>query len=302
MAEATKRRSPLVDFLSRLLREKPLGAAGAVIVVLLFLIGIFAEQLAPYDYAEVKIMDRLAPPSAKHWLGADQLGRDVLSRVIHGARISVIIGLMASLINLAVAMVLGITTGFFGGKFDLIVMRIVDAWLAIPVLLILMTVMSLVGRGLLQIIVVLGIASGIGSARIPKSAVMAIKENQYMLAAKAIGVPTSRILIRHVMPNIMAPLLVIFSTSIGGFILWEAALSFLGFGLPPDVPSWGGMLSGEGRKFMEMAPGLALWPGLALTIVVWGANVFGDAMPDLLDPRLRGNVGRFGLSKKPMKK
>ncbi len=294
MAEATKRRSPLVDFLSRLVREKPLGAAGAVIVVLLLLIGIFAEQLAPYDYAEVNIMDRLAPPSAKHWLGADQLGRDVLSRVIHGARISVIVGLVASLINLAVAMVLGITAGFFGGKFDLIVMRIVDAWLAIPVLLILMTVMSLVGRGLPQIIVVLGIASGIGTARIPKSAVMSIKENQYMLAAKAIGVPTSRILLRHVMPNIMAPLIVIFSTSIGGFILWEAALSFLGFGLPPDIPSWGGMLSGEGRKFMEMAPGLALWPGLALTIVVWGANVFGDAMRDLLDPRLRGNVGRFG--------
>ena len=297
MAEATKRRSPLVDFLSRLVREKPLGAAGAVIVVLLLLIGIFAEQLAPYDYAEVNIMDRLAPPSAKHWLGADQLGRDVLSRVIHGARISVIVGLVASLINLAVAMVLGITAGFFGGKFDLIVMRIVDAWLAIPVLLILMTVMSLVGRGLPQIIVVLGIASGIGSARIPKSAVIAIKENQYMLAAKAIGVPTSRILLRHVMPNIMAPLIVIFSTSIGGFILWEAALSFLGFGLPPDIPSWGGMLSGEGRKFMEMAPGLALWPGLALTIVVWGANVFGDAMRDLLDPRLRGSSGSYNAAK-----
>ena len=297
MAEATKRRSPLVDFLSRLVREKPLGAAGAVIVVLLLLIGIFAEQLAPYDYAEVNIMDRLAPPSAKHWLGADQLGRDVLSRVIHGARISVIVGLVASLINLAVAMVLGITAGFFGGKFDLIVMRIVDAWLAIPVLLILMTVMSLVGRGLPQIIVVLGIASGIGSARIPKSAVIAIKENQYMLAAKAIGVPTSRILLRHVMPNIMAPLIIIFSTSIGGFILWEAALSFLGFGLPPDIPSWGGMLSGEGRKFMEMAPGLALWPGLALTIVVWGANVFGDAMRDLLDPRLRGSSGSYNAAK-----
>ena len=297
MAEATQRRSPLVDFLSRLVREKPLGAAGAVIVVLLLLIGIFAEQLAPYDYAEVNIMDRLAPPSAKHWLGADQLGRDVLSRVIHGARISVIVGLVASLINLAVAMVLGITAGFFGGKFDLIVMRIVDAWLAIPVLLILMTVMSLVGRGLPQIIVVLGIASGIGSARIPKSAVIAIKENQYMLAAKAIGVPTSRILLRHVMPNIMAPLIIIFSTSIGGFILWEAALSFLGFGLPPDIPSWGGMLSGEGRKFMEMAPGLALWPGLALTIVVWGANVFGDAMRDLLDPRLRGSSGSYNAAK-----
>jgi peptide/nickel transport system permease protein len=297
MAEATKRRSSLVDFLSRLFREKPLGAAGAVIVVVLLFTGIFAEQLAPYDYAEVKIMDRLAPPSAKHWLGADQLGRDVLSRVIQGARVSVLVGLGASIINLAIAMVLGITAGFFGGKFDLVMMRIVDAWLAIPVLLILMTVMSLVGRGLPQIIVVLGIASGIGSARIPKSAVMAIKENEYILAAKAIGVPTSRILIRHVMPNIMAPLIIIFSTSLGGFILWEAALSFLGFGLPPDVPSWGGMLSGEGRKFMEMAPGLALWPGLALTIVVWGANVFGDAMRDLLDPRLRGGSGSYNAAK-----
>lgn len=289
-----KRRSRFADFLSRLVREKPLGTVGGVIVLALLFSGIFADLLAPYDMAAINLKDRLAPPSGTHWLGADQLGRDVLSRIIFGARVSVIIGLSATTLNLAVATVIGTITGFFGGKVDLVVQRFVDAWMAFPGLLILISVMSLVGQGMAQIILVLGISGGIGGSRVSRSAVMAIKENMYMTAAKAVGSPTSRTIIRHVMPNIMAPLIIIFTTSIGGVILAEASLSFLGFGLPPDVPSWGGMLSGEGRKFMEDAPWLALWPGLALSIVVYGANMFGDALRDLLDPRLRGGVGRYG--------
>lgn len=298
-----KRRSPFVDFLSRLVREKPLGTVGAAIVLLLFLTGIFADLLSPYDYTKVNIKDRLEAPSAEHWLGADQLGRDVLSRIIHGARISLIIGLSATAINLVVATTIGTTTGFFGGRLDLIVQRFVDAWMAIPGLLILMTVMSLVGRGMPQIIIVLGISFGIGGSRISRSAAMAIKENMYMTAAKAIGTTTGRTLLRHVLPNIMAPLIIIFTTSIGGVIMAEASLSFLGFGLPPDIPSWGGMLSSEGRRFMEQAPYLAIWPGLALSVVVYGTNMFGDAMRDLLDPRLRGGVGRYsGVSEKKLQK
>ena len=172
---------------------------------------------------------------------------------------------------------------------DLVLQRFVDAWMAFPGLLILLTVMSIVGRGLLQIILVLGIAGGIGGSRVLRGAVLGIKENDYFLAARAIGSPTTATLMRHVLPNVMPVIIIIFSISIGGYILAAASLSFLGFGLPPQIPDWGGMLSREGREYMEMAPWLAVWPGLALTITVYSLNMFGDAMRDLLDPRLRGS-------------
>ena len=286
--EEQKRRSRLIDFLSRLVREKPLGTFGGIIVLLLLFSGIFADVLAPYGMNELHIYDRLAAPSGKYLLGTDQLGRDMLSRIIYGARVSVIIGLSATSVNMVVALLIGTTTGFFGGKLDIVVQRFVDAWMAFPGLLILITVMSLVGQGQLQIILVLGITGGIGGSRISRSAVIGIKENDYFEAAKAIGSPPLRTIFRHVLPNIMAPMIVIFTVTIGGVIMAEASLSFLGFGLPPDVASWGGMLSREGREHMETAPWLALWPGLFLTLVVYSLNMFGDALRDLLDPRLRG--------------
>ena len=186
---------------------------------------------------------------------------------------------------------------FLGGKLDLAVQRFVDAWMAFPGLLLLLTIMSVVGQGILQIIVVLGIAGGIGGSRVVRGAVIGIKENDYFLAARAVGTPTSQILTRHVLPNIMAPIIIIFSINIGGVIIAEASLSFLGFGLPIKIPSWGGMLSREGRRFMEQAPWLALWPGLFLTLVVYSLNMFGDALRDLLDPRLRGGQGSYGTAK-----
>ena len=174
--------------------------------------------------------------------------------------------------------------------------RFVDAWMAFPGLLLLLTIMSIVGRGVSQIIVVLGTAGGIGGSRVVRAAVIAIKENDYFLAARAVGTPTSQIFLRHVLPNIVAPIIIIFSINIGGVILSEASLSFLGFGLPIGVPSWGVMLSQEGRQFMEMAPRLAVWPGLCLTIVVYSLNMFGDAVRDLLDPRLRRGEGSYGAA------
>ena len=171
---------------------------------------------------------------------------------------------------------------------DLVVQRFVDAWMAFPGLLILLTIMSIVGRGVPQMILVLGISGGIGGSRVLRGAVIGIKENDYFLAARAIGSPTNATLMRHVLPNIMPVMIIIFSISVGGVILAEASLGFLGFGLPPEVPSWGSMLSREGRRYMEIAPSLALWPGLCLTIVVYCFNMFGDALRDLLDPRLRG--------------
>ena len=240
------------------------------------------------------MLDRLTGPSGKYLLGTDQLGRDVLSRIIYGARVSLVVGLSATSVNMVVALLIGTTTGFFGGKLDMVVQRFVDAWMAFPGLLILITVMSLVGQGLLQTILVLGITGGIGGSRIARSAVIGIRANMYLQAAEAFGASAARTIFRHILPNIMAPMIITFTVTIGGVIMAEASLSFLGFGLPPDVASWGGMLSNDGRRFMELAPWLAIWPGLSLTVVVYSLNMLGDALRDLLDPRLKGGVGRLG--------
>ena len=240
------------------------------------------------------LVDRLQGSSAQYLLGTDHLGRDFLSRIIYGARISLIVGLAATALNVVVAVLMGGVSGFFGGKVDLVVQRFVDTWMSFPSLLLLLTVLSILGKGLIQIIVVLGILGGIGSSRVVRGAVIAIKEDVYFQAAESIGSSKWRIYIRHVLPNIVAPVIIIFSINIGGVIMSEAALSFLGFGLPPGIPSWGGMLSREGRQYMEAGPWLALWPGLCLTILVYSLNMFGDAVRDLLDPRLRGGMGRMG--------
>ena len=285
---APKTRSRLADFFIRLVKEKPLGTISGIIILILIFVAIFADALAPFPYKEMHLIDRLQGSSARYLLGTDQIGRDLLSRIIYGARISLVVGLAATAINVLVAVLLGGTSGFLGGKLDLGVQRFVDAWMAFPGLLLLLTIMSIVGSGLLQIIVVLGISGGIGGSRVLRGAVIGIKENDYFLAARAIGSRGTATLIRHVLPNIMPVMIIIFSITVGGVIIAEASLSFLGFGLPIKVPSWGGMLSREGRLYMEQAPWLALWPGLALTITVYCLNMFGDAMRDLLDPRLRG--------------
>ena len=292
-----KRRSRFVDFFRRLLKEKPLGAFCGMIVLLLIFVAIFADVLTPYPYDEAHIRDIMKGPSAQYLLGTDKLGRDFLSRIIFGARVSLLVGLATTALSVVISTLIGGTSGFLGGKLDLAVQRFVDAWMCFPGLLLLLTIMSIVGKGLLQIIVVLGIAGGIGGSRVIRSAVIGIKENDYFLAAQAVGTPTSQILIRHVLPNIMAPIIIIFSINIGGVIIAEASLSFLGFGLPVEIPSWGGLLSREGRLYMEQAPWLAVWPGLFLTITVYSLNMFGDALRDLLDPRLRGGQGSYGTAK-----
>ena len=256
--------------------------------MIMIFVAIFADVLAPYPYRETHLVDRLTGPSAQYLLGTDHVGRDLLSRLIFGARLSLTVGLAATALNVVVAVLLGGISGFLGNKYDLVVQRFVDAWISFPSLLLLLTVMSIVGQGLVQIIVVLGISGGIGGSRVVRGAVIGIKENDYFLAARAIGSTGAATLVRHVLPNIMPVVIIIFSVSVGGVIMSEASLSFLGFGLPVQIPSWGGMLSREGREYMEVAPRLGLWPGLALTITVYCLNMFGDAMRDLLDPRLRG--------------
>jgi len=229
------------------------------------------------------------------------VGRDLLSRIIYGARISMFVGLGVSTIGIILNAIIGLVSGFVGGVTDMIIQRFVDAWMCFPGIFIILTIMGLLGPGILQMIVVLGILYGITGSRTIRSAVIAVKSNQYVESARAIGTSTSAILIRHILPNIMAPLIIVFTVSIGGAILVESSISFLGYGIPPPIPSWGGMIS-QARVDMLDAPWLALFPGLALAIVVYGINMFGDALRDLLDPRLRGGLGRYSGTKRKMPK
>jgi peptide/nickel transport system permease protein len=302
-----KARSKLVDLIFRMVREKPLGTFGGVITLALLLAGIFASVIAPYDPNAIHAANALQPPSFQFWFGNDILGQDLLSRVIYGARISVIIGLGASTLATLVETTIGLSTGYIGGTFDLIVQRFVDAVMCFPGLILMMVIMSIVSgssggaseaSSILRVVLVLGITWGITGSRLIRGATMSIKQNMYVQAAIASGASTSSIIIRHILPNIMAPVIIQFTTRVPAIILTEAQLSFLGYGIPPPNPSWGGMLSGSARTYMYQSPWIIIWPGLALGIVVYGVNIFGDALRDLLDPRLRGGIGRYGIKVK----
>jgi peptide/nickel transport system permease protein len=222
------------------------------------------------------------------------MGRDLLSRIIYGARISMIVGLAGAALHVIIGVLVGAVSGFYGGRYDTLVQRFVDALQCFPSLILYLTVMAVIGQGLVPVILVLGISSGFYGSRTIRSAVIGIKENVYVEAANAVGASVPRILWKHILPNIMPVLIIEFTLAVGRMIVSEAMLSFLGFGIPPPAPSWGGMLSGSGRRFMLQAPWMALWPGLALAIVVYGVNMLGDAVRDLWDPRLRGGLGRYG--------
>jgi len=306
----TKRRNPVADILVRMFKEKPLGSIGLVIAIILLILGIFADfswgskewirGIAPYQMNKIDLLHALESPSTSHWLGTDNLGRDELSNIIYGARVSMIIGIVATAITTIISVLLGASSALIGGKFDISIQRVVDAFQCIPGMLILLIMMSILGKGLWQMIIAISVPMGIGGSRMIRSAVMGIKENVYVEAERAIGSTTMRLLLYHIVPNIAPVIIIGFSMQIGGTILMESGLSFLGFGVPPGVPSWGSMLSQEGRTYMELAPALAIWPGLAITVVVWGFNMFGDALRDLLDPRLKGGLGSYTTP--PLKK
>ncbi len=282
-------RHPVRHFFSRLFREKPVGAAAALVFLLFVFCGVFADSLAPYGFNEISMLERLKAPSWKHPFGTDNLGRDLFSRCLYGAQLSVIIGLSAAALATTISVLIGLLSGYLGGKVDMVVQRIVDAYMSFPELVILIAVVSVVGPGMLQIICILSLVLGIGGSRIIRSAVVSARENMYVHAAQSIGSSTSRVLWRHLLPNIMPPIIVLFTTRVGAVILIESGLSFLGLGVPPPAPTWGGLLSGSGRTYMFQGPWLALAPGLCLTAVVYATNVFGDALRDLLDPRMRGS-------------
>ncbi|MFC2020878.1 ABC transporter permease [Chloroflexota bacterium] len=298
-----KKRPFLTDLMVRLIKTKPLGFMGFLLVLGLFLTGIFADlawlgrpdiSIAPFGWNEIMLKHRLSPPTSELLLGADNVGRDLLSRIIFGARISMTVALGAQILNLIVKVALGVPSGYFGGKYDIILQRFIDAFLCIPGLALYLTLMAVLGPGLWQVIVVLGVSGGVRGTRVLRSAVISIKENMYFEAARAIGVPTSRILLRHVIPNVMSVIIIYLAAGMGTVILQESSLSFLGFGIPPPFPSWGGMLSGAGRQYMMVAPWMMVWPGLALSSAIFGFQMLADALRDLLDPRLRGGLGRYG--------
>ena len=282
-------RSPVRQLITRLWREKPVGAAAALVFLLFVFCGVFADVLAPYGFNEISMLERLKAPSWKHPFGTDNLGRDMFSRCLYGAQLSVIIGLSAAALATTISVLIGLLSGYLGGKVDMVVQRVVDAYMSFPELVILIAVVSVVGPGMPQIIGILSLVLGIGGSRIIRSAVVSARENMYVHAAQSIGASTGRVLWRHLLPNIMPPIIVLFTTRVGAAILIESGLSFLGLGVPPPAPTWGGLLSGSGRTYMFQGPWLALAPGLCLTAVVYATNVFGDALRDLLDPRMRGS-------------
>ena len=300
------RRRVFAELGIRLIKQKPLGLVGLILVVALFFTGIFADLswmgmpdigLAPEHYNVMHLADRLSPPSETYPLGTDHLGRDIVSRIIHGARLSMIVGVVATALSATISTALGMMCAYLGGWFDLIVQRFVNAWIRFPALVILITLLSILQPGLLSILLVLGVASGISGARFQRSLVFAIKENVYIRASEAIGARGGRIILFHLLPNILPMVIVLFTIGMGATIMAEASLSFLGLGLPPPYPSWGSMIAGEGRAHMLRAPWLAFWPGVALTLAVFGINMLGDALRDLLDPRLRGGLGSYRLGK-----
>jgi peptide/nickel transport system permease protein len=267
--------------------------AAGVILLLVVVVAVSAPLLTQHDPATVNIRNLLAPPvwaeggQRAHLLGTDHLGRDVFSRLAYGARISLTVGLSAVAVAGAFGVTLGLVAGYYGGWIDDVIMRLADFELAFPFILLAIAVLAVLGPGLTKVILVLGLTGWAQYCRLSRAQVLGLRETEFVEAARTLGASTARILARHILPNILAPIIVIASFSVAGVIIAEASLSFLGLGVPPSVPSWGGMLA-EGRTYMERAWWLVTFPGLALMLAVLSINVLGDTLRDALDPRLRG--------------
>ena len=291
LGSAARRASPRLA-LWRFARRKPLGALGGLIVLLLLTMAVFAPWIAPYSYDETIPGARMKAPGTQFWMGTDNLGRDVYSRVVYGAAVSVTVGFGAVLLANFLAALVGITSGYFGGPYDICVQRVVDAWQSFPFLVVILSMMAVLGPGLLNLILALGVLGAAAGSRVIRGATISVMQNSYVEAARALGAGHLRIMVRYVLPNVAATIIILATIGLGAAILAESALSFLGFGVPPPYPSWGAMLSGSGRSFMYRAPWMAIWPGAAISLAVFGFNMLGDALRDVLDPRLRGGGGR----------
>jgi len=283
--DAPARRWPraVMDFC----RRRPLGALGAAVVFLNIAVGLGAPLLAPYDPLATDYGAMLAAPSRAHWLGTDAFGRDVLSRIIYGSRTAMVVGFSCALLGATVGSIIGVASAYFGGRVDLVIQRVMDVFLAFPLIILALAVVAILGTGLINVIVAITVPMIPRAALVTRSSALAIREMPYVDAARAAGYRHARIIGRHMLPNVMAPYLIMLTAYLGQAILLEASLSFLGLGVAEPTPAWGLMLRGAAVQFAETAPWMAIFPGLAISLAVFAFNLFGDSLRDALDPRLR---------------
>jgi peptide/nickel transport system permease protein len=269
-------------------KRKPLGAVGAALLLAFVGVAVLAPALATHDPDLNNYRARVKPPSAQYWFGTDGFGRDIYSRVVYGARLSIYVGVFATLLGTTLGALTGLLSGFFGGRIDQFIQRCADVMFPLPGLVLAMAIVTMLGPSMLNVIIAIAIPRLPSTNRVIRSAVLSAKESLYVEASRAIGCNSWRIMLRHLLPNVTAPYIVIAMAGLSGAILVEASLSFLGLGVPPPAPSWGRMLSVEGMRYFETAPWMAIFPGVFISAAVFGANLFGDALRDVLDPKLRG--------------
>ncbi len=266
-------------------RANRFAVAGGIVVLALFIISLLAPYITPYAPSNIDAYHVLLPPSAEHWMGTDELGRDVFTRVIYGARISLLVGFVAVGIYIAIGTLIGLLSGFYGGWVDSALMRFVDIMLCFPTFFLILAVIAMIGPSIWLIMIVIGVTNWMGVARLVRAEVLSIRERDFVLAARAIGASDVRVIFRHILPNAMGPVLVAATLGVAGAILTESALSFLGIGVQPPTPSWGNILT-SGKDYIEFAWWLSLYPGLAILVTVLAYNLLGEGIRDAIDPRL----------------
>jgi peptide/nickel transport system permease protein len=289
--EAAAERKPrtTMSALRRFARRNPLGAAGAIVVIVMIVVALFADVIAPYDPL-ANAFDRLhEPPSWANWFGTDQFGRDVFSRIVYGARTALLVGFVSAFVGATLGLVLGVASAYFGGRIDLVFQRILDIFMAFPLIIMALAVIAIFGTGAQNVIIAITIPFIPRCARVVRSSALAIRELPYIDAARANGFSHARIILRHMVPNVMAPFLIMITAFVGQAILLEASLSYLGLGVQEPTPAWGLMLQGGAEEYAESAPWIAIFPGLAISLAVFGFSLFGDAVRDELDPKLRSS-------------
>ena len=285
--QTIEERRPFGERVLNLIRKQPLGATGAATILLLVFGAAFADVLTSYDPEGANFDPMFIAPGEQYILGTDQFGRDIWARILYGARTALFVGITAGFMGATIGLVLGVTSAYLGGTFDLIFQRVIDVMLAFPLIILALAIVAMLGTGLENVILAIVIVKISLCARVVRSNALAIREIPYVDAARVLGFGHARIVLRHMVPNVMAPYLIILTFYIGDAILLEASLSYLGLGLQEPTPSWGLMLQGGAEEFAESAPWLAIWPGVAISLAVFGFNLFGDALRDVLDPKLR---------------
>jgi peptide/nickel transport system permease protein len=281
-------RATVRDAVVSFVRTKPLGAGGAFIILFMMFVAFFAGVLAPYDPYHSDYGQQFARPSTEHWFGTDEFGRDILSRIMHGARIALFVGFVASFTGCTIGALLGVISAYAGGRVDLLLERLMDILLAFPQLILALAIASILGPAVQNVVIAICVPIIPRAARVVRSTALSVKENVYVEAVQALGASRPRVILQHILPNVMAPYIIIVTAQLGAAILAEAALSYLGLGAAEPTPSWGLMLSGSAPSYAEKAPWIALFPGIAISLGVFGFNLFGDSLRDALDPKLRG--------------